>query len=112
MSAQDDWAVVSEEAPTMMQFDTLGESWEGWYLGSKMIANPTPDDPDAEFQQCLFQGTDDEIYGLNPGYDLRNAMEEVPQGSYVRLTYVKDVPTGKPNPMRSFRVEINKSKSR
>jgi hypothetical protein len=101
------WEVASEEQPTMMVFDTLGDQFTGIYLGRKHIV---PDDSEKdEFDQDLFQDpSTGELFAVNSGYNLRRALEEIEPGKTCRLTYVKNVDTGQPSPMKSFRVETRK----
>jgi hypothetical protein len=102
--AEENWDVVSEEAPTMMVFDTIGDQFIGTYSGNVEIT-PDEDDPDSTFTQGRFRGTDGELYATNLGYDLRTALGKVQPGTLCRITYMKDIDTGQPSPMKSFRVE-------
>ena len=102
----DGWTTVSQEAPTMVIFDTIGDEFIGQYIGPEYIDLPKPDDKGkTNFRQDTFTGTDGELYGINPGYDLSKALDKVQPGLWAKITYLKDIDTGQPAPMRSFRVQ-------
>lgn len=105
---QDNWTTVTDETATRIQFDTPGEDqFIGTYLGHDMVQG--------EFDYLLFRGTDGELYSISNGYKLSQSFGtgdgetegKVPEGSMVRLTYVKDVPMGQGrNPMKDIKVDV------
>lgn len=101
------WKTVTEGAATKVGFDTLGDVFIGTLLGQVHIA-PENDDPFDVWQFRAADGqeglTDNELVNINTSYGLRD-LESVPIGSLVRLEYVKDVPTNKGNPMKSFLIQ-------
>lgn len=103
---QDDgWEVISEESPNVVIFDAVGDTWKGTYLRPHVIE---PEDGES-FTRYTFRGEDGELYDINAGYDLKESLEDIAPGTFVRITYVKDVPTKrKQNPMKSYRVEVKK----
>jgi hypothetical protein len=100
----DEWTTVQDETPSRVIFDTIGDQFIGEYIGSSLIKIN-----DGEtFTQYRFRGTDGELYGINESYKIRQAMEDVEPGQVCRITYVKDVDTGQPAPMKDFRVDVRK----
>lgn len=110
-----EWTTVDEGSATMVSFDTIGDTliavkkgkvqvtdpnngktWNQWqFLATAETLNSLPD---AGFQL-------DELLGINGTYQLDQSLEIVPDGALTRIEYTKDVPTGKGNPMKSFRVQ-------
>lgn len=108
----DGWAIVEDEAPTMISFDEIGDVFTGIFRGLREIV---PEDESKErFDQATFkslgtEGLDDgELCGINPGYVLTRALKSIPIGNLVRITFMKKVATGQPSDMNSFRVETKK----
>ena len=49
------------------------------------------------------------LYAVNKSYKLEQAMEYVKPDDWVRITYIKDVDTGRGlNPMKDYRVDVRK----
>ena len=102
----DEWETVAEESPTLIVYDKVGDSWQGTYLGKRTIEIP---DTGETFRQDSFRGDDGELYAVNPGVSLREALDKVAPGTYTRMTYVKDVQLGDSrSAMKSFRVQTRK----
>lgn len=95
---------VSETGDTIV-FDTIGDTWTGIYIGSVRAGKEGADERDM-FTILQFTGEDDKPYQVNAGWKLERGMSEVEPGSLVRITYVKDVDTGAPQPMKDFRIEV------
>ena len=102
-----EWETVVEESATTVIFDTVGDQFVGLYTGSEHI---DPDNgKDEPFDRFVFQGRDGELYAVNKSFKLETAMQDIDPGQWVRITYVKDVPTGRGlNPMKDFRVDVRK----
>lgn len=102
------WDTVSEEAPTRVIMDTIGDTFVGMYQGMEHIERePSADGTDQSFDQFLFKGRDGEKYSIYESFDLKEAMEKVEVGQWCRIQYLKDVKTGRNlNPMKSFRVDV------
>lgn len=111
----DEWEGGKEAAPTMVSFDEIGDRFLGIKKGMEVITNPNPE-PDGshkEWNQWLFTGIfPDELAGehcgINGTADLDKVLATVPDGYETQLTYVKDVPTRKGNPLKSFDVRWRK----
>lgn len=110
--APEDWEfeTVSEEAPTRIIFDTIGDTFVGQYIGMEHIdREPAADGSDQSFDQFLYRGRDGDRYAIYESFDLKEGMEKVAPGQWCRLTYLKDVKTARNlNPMKSFRVDVRK----
>jgi hypothetical protein len=103
------WVLVHEEAPDQLKFEEVGEEYVLIYMGQEEIfPPPTPkqieknEDP-GSFIQLQFR-YDRRPIVTNAGYELREAFADIPQCTWVRLKYVKNVDTGEASPMKSFKV--------
>lgn len=108
-NAPSDWEfeTVTEESPTLVEFDTIGDIFIGQYVGVEHI--DPKNEKDEPFDRFNFRGRDGDLYALNQSYKLEMAMEKIEPGQWVRVTYIKDIPTGrKLNPMKDFRVDVKK----
>lgn len=103
----DAWEILSSESGTRVEFDTVGDIFTGVMLRSVTIEQKD-DDP---FVQYLLYGWGEfsatELFAINESYKLM-PLSKIPEGTLVRLTYVKNVPVGKGNDMKDFRVETRK----
>lgn len=112
-TAPDDWEfeTVAEESPTVVIFDNIGDAFIGQYTGIEHIDQPVDDQGnDQSFDRLRFVGRDGNPYAINTSFKLKEAFEDVDEGMWVRITYVKDIPTGrKLNPMKDFKVEVRRS---
>jgi hypothetical protein len=108
-TAPDDWEfeVVAEESPIRAIFENFGDTFIGQYQGIQhVVPKNEGDDP---FDLFLFRARDERLYAVNTSFKLIEAMEGVDEGTWVKLEYVKDIPTGrKLQPMKDFRVSIRK----
>lgn len=105
-----EWETKKEAAAIKIIFDTIGDTFIGQYTSKEYIQNePAADGTDRSFWVFNFYGTNGELYAIGESYSLTEGMEDVDPGQWVRLTYVRDVPTArKLNPMKSFKVEVRK----
>lgn len=107
--APDEWEfeTLVEESPTMVIFDTVGDVFVGQYVGIEHI---DPDNgKDEPFDRFNFRARDGELYALNSSYQLVDALKKVDPGTWVRVTYIKDIPTKRGlNPMKDFRIDVRK----
>lgn len=112
-SVPDDWEfeTIAEESATVIIFDTVGDQFVGQYKGVEHIDPGTVDNDgkSTAFDRFLFTGRDGNPYAIPQSYKLNGAMEDVDEDQWVRITYVKDIPTGRNlNPMKDFKVEVKK----
>lgn len=106
----DEWEIVKEAAPTKVAFDEFGDKFIGVYLSREEITDPNTA---KTWTQHIFTGIyPDELAGercgINGSSELDDALAGVPFGNQVQLTYVKDVPTHKGNPLKSFDIRQRK----
>lgn len=101
-NSDSEWVTVSEDElnETKWNFEILGESLTGEYLGSRTL-----DNRDGAYTQYRFRVGED-IYFINGNYSLSRGMGNVRTGSLCRITYVTDKDTGQATPMRIFTVEV------
>lgn len=106
-SQDEGWETVSDESPTRIIFDTIGDQFIGTYLGHELIDDPAGGEP---FDYIMIRGTDGHLYSASAGYKLKDAFESVNEGDLVRITYVKDVDMGKEgrNPMKDYKVDVKR----
>lgn len=100
-----DWTNVAEESAIRVVFDTIGDVFVGQYVGVDHV-KAEKDGKDASFDLYVFRGQDGKLYALNQSFKLVQAMDQVSEGTWVRVTYVADVPTKQPQPMKDFRVDV------
>jgi len=108
-TAPDEWEfeTVAEEAPTRVVFDEFGDVFVGQYVGTEHIEQPIDEKGiDQSFDLLNFRARDGQLYAINSSYKLVEAMGKVDEGDWVRITYVKDLPTKRGlNPMKDFVVD-------
>jgi hypothetical protein len=100
------WFTHTQETGDQIVFDTIGDVFVGMFTG-KQVAQKDGDD----FTILSFTGTDGKPYQTNAGWKLEQAFEDIPPQTIVRLTYVKDIDTGQPSPLKDFRVDVAYAKS-
>ena len=103
------WETAVPEIGDQIVFDTIGDVFIGLYLGTRSVL-AEPDDPKSVFKVLMFTGVDGKPYQINAGWKLESAFDSanVPERAIVRITYVKDVDTGRKDPMKDYRVEVAK----
>lgn len=109
--SDDEWETVKEAAPTMVEFDEFGDTFIGIYKAREEITDPNTS---KTWTQHQFTGIyPDELAGehcgINGTFELDKALADVPFDVQVRIVYVKDVPTHKGNPLKSFTVQQRKN---
>lgn len=102
-----EWDTIAEESAITVVFDTIGDEFVGQYAGEEHI-DPA-NGKDEPFDRYTFRDGKGVLFALNQSYKLLEAMKEVQPGQWVRITYVKDIPTGRNlQPMKDFRVQVKK----
>lgn len=104
------WETAVPETGDQIVFDTIGDQFIGLYLGMRSVTVEEKDGRESEFKVLMFTGVDGKPYQINAGWKLESAFESaaVPERAIVRITYVKDVDTGRNDPMKDYRVEVAK----
>lgn len=113
--AKDEWTTVDEGSATMVSFDTIGDTLIAVKRGKVQVTDPNNGKTWNQWHFNAVQETLDalpeaqftlgELLGVNGTYQLDQSLENVPDGVLTRIEYNKDVPTGKGNPMKSFKVQ-------
>lgn len=104
------WETAVPETGDQIVFDTIGDQFIGLYLGMRGVTVEEKDGRESVFKVLMFTGTDGKPYQINAGWKLESAFDSaaVPERAIVRITYVKDVDTGRNDPMKDYRVEVAK----
>lgn len=102
------WETIREESPTVIIFDEIGDQFTGRFNRADVIHNPQDGE---DFTRYVFTGLDDKPYAFNASYALDQALaaDKVQPGDLVRLTYVKDIPVTKGNPLKDVKVEVKRA---
>src|SRR6185369_13595934 len=91
-----EWDVVKEAAGIKVIFDTIGDTFIGQYVGKEFVENePSADGKDRSFWNFNFRGHDGDLYTIGESYDLKDKMEDIEEGVWVRLEYLRDVKTAR-----------------
>ena len=99
------WETIAEESATTVIFDKVGDEFVGRYVGVEHIV-PEKDEP---FDRFTFRAKDGQLYAINQSYKLAEALTEVKPDTWVRIKYVKDIPTKRAlNPMKDFVIDVAK----
>lgn len=104
VSGDDDgerWETVQDETPDRLIFDTIGDTYVGLFLGIEHIIPES--DPEEDFYQAQFYD-DESPKVIAGGFSLMRALQKVDIGRECRMMYVKDIDTGKKDPMKDFKV--------
>lgn len=100
------WEMVEEESPSRVIFDAIGDIFIGQFKSKIHIdQEPDPKGKDMSFDLWTFRGRDGALYAINDSYKMTIAMEKVKLDDWCRITYIKDIPTNKGNPVKDLRVE-------
>lgn len=97
--------VISRGVPETVNFKSHGDSFVGIFEDSEALV----DDDGKEFSVATFTGADGKPYCIFPGAVLRRSLRKVEPKTWVRITYIGDVDTGKPSPLKSYVVETARS---
>lgn len=105
-----DWETHAEGAPTNVIFDTIGDTFIGKKEGERHVERePNAKGEDQSFDLYLFRGRDGEMYSINQSYALVEALGDVTDGTWVRIKYIKDIPTARnQSPMKDFKVDVRR----
>jgi tRNA nucleotidyltransferase/poly(A) polymerase len=103
-TAPDDWdfETVADESPTKVIFEKFNDTFVGQFVE---LLHIVPDNGEDPFDLFTFRSRDENLYAVNSSYKMIQAMAEIEPGTWVRLTYVKDIDTRKGNPMKDIKVE-------
>lgn len=103
--AAEEWDDLATESPTKMQFTDIGDVFIGTFEG---ISHITPSNGDDPFDLLLFRNSENGELCSTSGYKLMQAFADVPVGTLARIEYLKDVDTGRGNPMKDFKIQVKR----
>src|SRR5882762_10512170 len=109
VSASDEWEfeAVVNDSPTVVIFDTIGDQFVGMYKGMQRVEARTADRE--AYERFAFTGRDGGRYAIAKSRVLDELMRKVPMGTWVRITFVGEIPQSKGfNAMKDFTVEVKK----
>ena len=99
-----EWETVEQESGQKLEFDSPGDVFIGTFVEIALIE---PENGES-FEQHRFRDSQGTLWTINGGFKLKRALSGVAPGSLVRLTYIGDVDTGQPSPMKDYRVDVAK----
>jgi len=102
-----EWETVEQESGQKLTFANVGEQFVGTFVETALIE---PENGES-FTQQRFRSPEGELYSFNGGFKVNRGLEKAVSGDLIRITYMGDVDTGQPSPMKDFKVEIAKKKS-
>lgn len=102
-----EWETVEQESGQKLTFANVGEQFVGTFVETALIE---PENGES-FTQQRFRSPEGELYSFNGGFKVNRGLEKATPGDLVRITYMGDVDTGQPSPMKDFKVEIAKTKA-
>jgi hypothetical protein len=115
----DDAETLSDESPSVITFDTIGDVFIGHFKRTETVTPPEDSEKnEGPFRQDIFTVAGDQ-HGLKngvpvairPGYQLQQAFDKLNPGDLTRVEYLKDVPgTARPgrNPLKDFKVQVRR----
>jgi hypothetical protein len=92
------------ELPDIVKDWEVGDSQEGYYDGQQVI----PGSDGKDFTVLLFRREDGTTWSTALSAGLKPLMRDVQIGAYTRLTMTGERDTGKPAPMKEFKVQVRK----
>lgn len=101
---EDHWNDVEEvrKGFQTFKFENHGDTFVGTFRGEEII---TTDDGE-QIEAFVFDDLEGIPVGIWKSHDLTRKLEEVPEGSPVRIEYRSDIPTRRgQTPMKEFKVQ-------
>lgn len=102
-----EWETTEQESGQKLTFANVGEQFVGAFVETALIE---PENGET-FTQQRFRSPEGELYSFNGGFKVNRGLESANPGDLVRLTYMGDIDTGQPSPMKDFKVELSRKKS-
>lgn len=100
------WETTEQESGQKLTFANVGEQFVGAFVETALIEPESGE----SFTQQRFRSPEGELYSFNGGFKVNRGLESATPGDLVRLTYMGDIDTGQPSPMKDFKVEISRKK--
>lgn len=103
MAADQGWEEI--EGGSFVTFKAIGDMAEGTYkgCGKSHLLDEKTGEPKDEF---YFETADGVPFTITAPSDLKGKLRNVSIGQFVRMTYVESRKTGKPMPMKVFKVQV------
>jgi hypothetical protein len=102
-----EWETTETESGQKLTFANVGEQFVGVFVETALIE---PENGES-FTQQRFRSAEGELYSFNGGFKVNRGLETATPGDLIRLTYMGDIDTGQPSPMKDFKVEISRKKA-
>lgn len=102
------WEIIKQESGEQITFEKVGDTFTGTYKGMTVIEFTDAKEGPKSFNQYAFTGIDGKAYAINGGYQLDEAMPEVPEGSLVKITLMALVKTDQPSPLKDYNIQIRR----
>lgn len=102
-------AAEAQVPETKIVFEEINDEFTGFFLGYRELRDRITQQP---YTQARFKDPEtDEICYTRANNSMKEGLDKVNIGELTRITYTDDVDTGMPSPMRSFTVEVNRSRT-
>lgn len=102
-----EWETTEQESGQKLSFTNVGEQFVGTFVETALIE---PENGES-FTQQRFRTPEGELYSFNGGFKVNRGLESAVPGDLVRITYMGEVDTGQPSPMKDYKVELSRKKS-
>jgi hypothetical protein len=107
----DGWDIVSEDFPTRVQFEDIGDEFIGTFQKAEKV-----DGREGPFTLYLFtdgsvngvEGQEGERFSVGDNSRIKTGMKRARPGNQVRIRYVADIPTNQENPMKDYEIAIRR----
>jgi len=107
----DGWDVVSEDFPTRVQFEDIGDEFIGRFQKIEKVDGSTGSFDLYVFSDGSVNGTDGEEgerFSVASNARIKTGMKKARPGNQVRIRYVADIPTNQDNPMKDYEIAIRR----
>ena len=107
---EDGWDIVSEDLPTRVTFDTIGDEFIGTFRRKE-----SQDGRTGRYDLFIFtdgsvngeEGNHEELFSCS-GSRIAAGMKKVRPGNTVRIRYIADVPTNSENDMKEYEISVRR----
>lgn len=96
--------VVDRGSGEIINFPTMGDYFVGIYEGLEEVTNEEGE----QLPMATFTGANAKSYCIFPNRSLKRGLGKVEPKQWCRITFIAEIDTGKPSPMKSFVVEVAK----
>lgn len=103
--SEEQWWETVAETRMKMRFDTDGDVFEGTWEGFEQITDPNTGDG---YLYCNFRSEERGAVTCSASYQLKQGLEKVPVGKYVRVIRTGTTEMAKGNAMVNFTIQVRK----